>query len=219
MQMMLQNFIHKIEEGPWSRYIRWTFLGCLIVTVMMLYDVRAYRNFSNPEAMDAAQLARNIARGKGYTTDFVRPFSMYLVQRSRADANPLIQQNHPDLANPPVYPCLLAGILKVAPLNYKISSQSFKRFPPELLIALFNQALFLLLVFLVYRLARRLFNPSVAWMSVVLMLGTLQFWQFSVSGLSTMLLMVIFAGLIRSEERRVGKECTSWCRSRWSPYH
>ena len=23
----------------------------------------------------------------------------------------------------------------------------------------------------------------------------------------------------RSEERRVGKECTSWCRSRWSPYH
>ena len=24
---------------------------------------------------------------------------------------------------------------------------------------------------------------------------------------------------VRSEERRVGKECTSWCRSRWSPYH
>ena len=23
----------------------------------------------------------------------------------------------------------------------------------------------------------------------------------------------------RSEERRVGKECTSWCRSRWSAYH
>ena len=23
----------------------------------------------------------------------------------------------------------------------------------------------------------------------------------------------------RSEERRVGKECTSWCRSRWSPDH
>ena len=24
---------------------------------------------------------------------------------------------------------------------------------------------------------------------------------------------------MRSEERSVGKECTSWCRSRWSPYH
>ena len=28
-----------------------------------------------------------------------------------------------------------------------------------------------------------------------------------------------FAVTTRSEERRVGKECTSWCRSRWSPYH
>src|SRR3546814_20696168 len=26
-------------------------------------------------------------------------------------------------------------------------------------------------------------------------------------------------GLQRSDERRVGKECVSTCRSRWSPYH
>ena len=26
-------------------------------------------------------------------------------------------------------------------------------------------------------------------------------------------------GIARSEERRVGKECSSPCRSRWSPYH
>src|SRR3546814_15329226 len=26
-------------------------------------------------------------------------------------------------------------------------------------------------------------------------------------------------GTMRSEERRVGKECVSTCRSRWSPYH
>ena len=25
--------------------------------------------------------------------------------------------------------------------------------------------------------------------------------------------------VLRSEERRVGKECASMCRSRWSPYH
>src|SRR3546814_10467723 len=28
-----------------------------------------------------------------------------------------------------------------------------------------------------------------------------------------------FRMLHRSEERRVGKECVSTCRSRWSPYH
>src|SRR3546814_14045452 len=27
------------------------------------------------------------------------------------------------------------------------------------------------------------------------------------------------AQALRSEERRVGKECVSTCRSRWSPYH
>src|SRR3546814_1126663 len=27
------------------------------------------------------------------------------------------------------------------------------------------------------------------------------------------------ADMARSEERRVGKECVSTCRSRWSPYH
>src|SRR3546814_6661365 len=29
----------------------------------------------------------------------------------------------------------------------------------------------------------------------------------------------LVAVFIRSEERRVGKECVSTCRSRWSPYH
>ena len=31
--------------------------------------------------------------------------------------------------------------------------------------------------------------------------------------------LVIQAGSVRSEERRVGKECIEPCRSRWSPYH
>ena len=31
--------------------------------------------------------------------------------------------------------------------------------------------------------------------------------------------LVVSVGGARSEERRVGKECASMCRSRWSPYH
>ena len=31
--------------------------------------------------------------------------------------------------------------------------------------------------------------------------------------------VLICGGIGRSEERRVGKECASKCRSRWSPYH
>src|SRR3546814_5259499 len=31
--------------------------------------------------------------------------------------------------------------------------------------------------------------------------------------------LLAVVGAVRSEERRVGKECVSTCRSRWSPYH
>src|SRR3546814_12056418 len=37
-------------------------------------------------------------------------------------------------------------------------------------------------------------------------------------GLNLSASVVLFSSL-RSEERRVGKECVSTCRSRWSPYH
>src|SRR3546814_3807516 len=43
--------------------------------------------------------------------------------------------------------------------------------------------------------------------------------------IGAMLCLIGFIGLwdaamqTRSEERRVGKECVSTCRSRWSPYH
>src|SRR3546814_1453478 len=41
-------------------------------------------------------------------------------------------------------------------------------------------------------------------------------------GTGTGRMIELFAGRateVRSEERRVGKECVSTCRSRWSPYH
>src|SRR3546814_15694732 len=34
-----------------------------------------------------------------------------------------------------------------------------------------------------------------------------------------LVVLVTFFVAMRSEERRVGKECVSTCRSRWSPYH
>src|SRR3546814_15798293 len=36
---------------------------------------------------------------------------------------------------------------------------------------------------------------------------------------TTPVIFLMFECLARSEERRVGKECVSTCRSRWLPYH
>jgi 4-amino-4-deoxy-L-arabinose transferase-like glycosyltransferase len=94
--------------------------------------------------------------------------------------------------------------MKVLPFDYTITTTKpfwsnggrFWRFKPDFMIAVFNQLLFLAVITLVFFLARRLFDPAVAWLSSGLMLGTELFWRFSVSGLSTMLLVVIFLGLV-----------------------
>src|SRR3546814_12450948 len=43
-------------------------------------------------------------------------------------------------------------------------------------------------------------------------------WGWGIAGGAIDIQKVNIAGA-RSEERRVGKECVSTCRSRWSPYH
>jgi len=230
---VLQDLLHKLEVGGGMRYLRvgLALLGVVLLTVG--YNWRAFRNMSTQEAMDAAQLARNIAQGKGYTTLFIRPFSIHLVKKRNLERQGVqavgkaadlaqLRGMHPDLANPPVYPVVLAGLMKVLPFDYTISttkpfwsnSGRFWRFKPDFIIALFNQLLFLAVITLVFFLARRLFDPGVAWLAVGLLLGTELFWRFSVSGLSTMLLMVIFLGLVwcvslLEQETRVPK---------WGPY-
>ena len=77
----LQELLHKLEVGGGTRYLR---RGLVVVAVVLLgvgYNWRAYRNMATQEAMDMAQLGRNIAQGKGYTTLFIRPFSIYLVKK------------------------------------------------------------------------------------------------------------------------------------------
>jgi hypothetical protein len=212
----LQESIHRFEEGPWTRYTRIAAICLAILTLFIVYDLRSYRNFSTPEAMDSAQLARNISEGKGYTTLFVRPLSIYLLQQHNESATHAdstsgstnfdfahIKTAHPDLENPPVYPLVLAGLMKVLPFNYTVETKKsfwsdnskFQRYQPDFLIAVFNEVLLLAVVILTFFLARKLFDASVALTSAALVLGCELLWRFSVSGLSTMLLIIIFLGL------------------------
>ncbi len=211
---IIQNLIHKLETDPMPRLLRISSLTLAVIGLMLLYDLRDWRNMTTPEGMDAAQLARNISEGRGYTTLFVRPFSLFLVQRHEqargrvSITNGLpdsarIKTAHPDLANPPVYPVLLAGLMKVLPFNYSqqlgkpfwSDDGKFYRFEPDFLISLFNQLLLAGAVVLTFYIARKLFDPGVAWLAAVMTLGCDLLWRFSASGQSTLLLLVIFLGL------------------------
>lgn len=219
---LLQDLIHKLESTTWGlRAVKYFAMVLGFALLLFWYDIHCYRNMAAPAAMEAAQLARNIARGKGYTTESVRPLSIYLVRaqhRDASDKDPArLNGNHPDLANPPVYPVLLAGLMKVIPFHYDASykgklwsvpdpttpsGRRGTRYQPDFVITVFNQFLFIVTLGLVFFWARRLFDSNVASLSVFLLLGTEVLWRFTNSGLPTMLLMLIFVGLV-------------WCLTLW----
>jgi hypothetical protein len=206
-----------MEVGGGVRRLKYGMAVLIVLALALCYNWRDYKNMSNPEAMDAAQLARNIAQHKGYTTLFIRPLSIYLLQKNADDKlgpppvgdlsdRAQLKGMHPDLANPPVYPLALAALMKVLPFHYPVAGPKsfwnrfeddvFWWYEPDFLISLFNQVLFLITVGLVFLLARRLFDLEVAWVSSAVLLGTDLFWRFSVSGLSTMLLLLIFMVMV-----------------------
>jgi hypothetical protein len=214
IQAIIQEAIHKLEVGGGARYLRIIALALGVVALAFLYDIRAYRNFSTPEAMDSAQLARNISEGKGYTTLFIRPFSLYLIQAHNEGKVALALTNadfdfaqiktaHPDIANAPLYPLALAGLMKVTPFHYPVElkkpfwsdSGKFSLYQPDFEIAVFNEILLLAVVVLTFLIALKLFDAAAAWLSALLTFGCELLWHFSVSGLSTMLLLVIFLAL------------------------
>jgi 4-amino-4-deoxy-L-arabinose transferase-like glycosyltransferase len=217
----LQDVIHKIEVGEWTRYVKVGVALLGFLALAAVYDIWHFKGFSTPEAMDSAQLARNIARGKGFTTEFVRPLSLHLLQKHEQEngqtrRTPFLKQDHPDLANPPVYPLLLAGWMKALPSDYTIAkAHGFVRYQPEVFIACLNQVLFFAAVLLLFRLALRLFDQTVAWVSAFIFAATDLYWKFSVSGLSTMLLVLLFLLLVwclvlLEENHREGARSQAW---------
>ncbi len=209
----IQGTIHKFEVVGGPRWLRAVPVVLALLALMVLYDLSAYRNFSSPEAMDVAQVARNLSEGRGYTTEFIRPFSLYLVRKHHLNSLSQVTNqtdvarlagSHPDLANPPVYPTVLAALMKICSPDWKAQmhevfwseSGRFIRYQAEFLIAIFNQLLLMVVVVLTYLVAKKLFDPSAALLAAGMTLGSDLLWKFSVSGLSTTLLLVIFLGLI-----------------------
>ena len=211
-----QALIHKLEVEGGARWLNYLALTVAVLSLAIWYDLHCYRNFANPEAMDAAQVARNLSAGNGFTTEFIRPFSVYLIQKHNHASAPnqtaltnafdfaQIRGRHPDLANAPVYPLLLAGLWKLHTPDWKVEMHKtfwseggrFTRYSPEFFIAIFNQILLLVVVLLTFLVARKIFDTPAAWLAALLVLGSNVLWKFSVSGLPTLLLLVIFLGVV-----------------------
>ncbi|HSH93829.1 MAG TPA: hypothetical protein VK968_06770 [Roseimicrobium sp.] len=192
--LFLQRIIHYLEEGGGMRWLRGFVALMAFVAIAILYPRTAGGPQLSPEGMDSAQVARNVASGQGFTTHYIRPLSVFLTDRQKGNTNQPVIFPYPDLAHAPLHPWLLGGWMKLEEVSLLPSA---KPMPPDpakrdLTVMRFHQLLYLILLVLVFRLAARLFDLPVAWLSVLLLGGSGLMWDFASAGLPTLLSMILF---------------------------
>jgi hypothetical protein len=198
MMHKVQEWIHRIEVGDRSHWLRAAVALMALMVVSALFLLFEFQNLSAPQAMDAAQVGRQLARGEGFTTRLIRPFSVRLLEDRAADLgltdadSGRLARLHPDLANPPLYPALLGAVFKLAGPDYAIlSGPQFVVYEPDRLVVAVNLGLVILLAGITYALGRSLFDESVALLATLAVIGAELPWRLAGTGQSTLLGVVL----------------------------
>jgi hypothetical protein len=187
-----------------------------------------FLGLADAQSMDNAQLARQIVRGKGFTTEFLRPHAVAQLRdlaigkslRSGQTGDlfpadkfpPGTPRILPDTYNAPGYPYLLAAWNYVTKPEFEETSEEMAKnrlYSPDRLIPALNQIFLLLTAVLVFVLGIRLFDERVAWVALVAFLSTELIWHFSITGMSTTFLMFLITATLLCvlEIFHVGETC------------
>lgn len=200
----LQDIIYAIDVG---RFRVWLLRIAIVLMTMAMagfYFFQHFRGYNNSEAMDQAQLARQIAVGEGYTTKLIRPLAVKQFEDFGVTKEQIQLHNFPDTVNPPLYPYWLATIFKIGGVRLGIEEEDIKTldiFAPEKLTGILNVLLVLASCLCFYIWMVRAFDDRVAFLATTLFILSDILWKFSISGLSVplLLLMVTALGLFVNE--------------------
>ena len=159
--------------------------GALLFLLFMSKELEAITDI---DALDYAQVARNVAEGNGYSTDLVRPLSL---------ANVPQINHHPEMTFMPLHPLVMAAIISVVGANKQA-------------VALSSAIPFMLTLILVYLLALKWFDKRIAIISVLLMATNIWILRYSISGLEAPLLGLLFTALLFVLYTAEGSQKQSW---------
>ena len=190
-EQTMQGALFNIELGRGKAILQWVVVVLGAAVLSLVYTAGQFRGLEKREAIDMAQLARNIARGQGFTTSVIRPVSLWHLRTYRPDHDQKFE-NHPDLYNPPLYPLMLAGMFRLMPAKVfepKISDMVYA--PERWVILPFNQICLLLSLLLVYVWTLRLFDRRVAITAGLILLFSDTLWSYGISGLPTTFLQLL----------------------------
>ncbi len=186
----IQSFVHALEQGRLAIIIR-AFLAVAIIGAIALICLGwKFRGFSDPVAMDQAQVGRELARGHGWSTLFIRPLELWQNEKNLGVVAK-DGENLPDTYNAPLPPLVDALAIKLAGTKMEFGKGEFIA-PAERLIVATSMVLFLASVAVQYFLLRRLFDARLAFWGSTLTLVCDLCWQYTLSGLPQMLLLLLF---------------------------
>jgi hypothetical protein len=153
-----------------------------------------FRGINSPEAMDQAQIARQISRNEGITTKLIRPIA-YEQSRAAPDAN-VSFMNFRDTFHAPLNLLVNAAVFKMVDAGnsekWKIGKDQMV-YKLDRVVAGVATMFFLLSIGMNYLLLTRIFDSKIAGVTAVLMLCCELMWNFSMSGLPQMLMLFLFS--------------------------
>ena len=188
----VQSFIHALEQGRFAAWLRGVVVAMVIIGVALIYLGWRFRGFDVPEAMDQAQVAREIARGHGWSTQLIRPLALWQLE---ANGLPLPKDRFPDTYNAPLPPLVNSLAIKLAGDKMDFKNHESIAVSERMIVAL-SMLCFLGSIGVQYLLLRRLFDTRLAfWASSATLVSDLC-WQFTLSGLPQMLMLLIFNGAL-----------------------
>lgn len=168
------------------------FVILIILTLGNLFTL--FKGLNSPQAMDQAQIAREIARGNGFTTKMIRPVAYY--QAERAEKRTVSLLGFQDTYHSPLNPLLNAAVLKVIGADEADAWQMRDNemvYPLDRVIATVCTLFFLMAIGVNYLLISRIFDAKIAGVCAILMLFCETFWNYSLSGLPQMLMLLLFS--------------------------
>ena len=184
----IQSIIHALEQGRMAPVMRAILFSVVLLGVALIYLGWNFRGFAIPEAMDQAQVGRQIATGSGWTTKFIRPLAIWQITANLG--NPP-KGEFPDTYNAPLPPLVDSVAVRLAGHTMQFGQGEFIA-PVERVIVALSMIFFLLAVIVQFFLLRRLFDQRLAAWAVALTLVCDLCWQFTLSGLPQMLMMFLF---------------------------
>ncbi len=191
LETNLQMFLHAFEQGRAVVWIRRLVIAMFVGLLAMMWFVFKFNGFAAPEAMDQAQIGRQLASGQGFTTLYARPLAMHLeLLRTGTVDVPM-----PEISQAPLGPILNAIIFRASGMNLAFNPGE-PVYTPERFITVAGFLFFAGSLLLSYFLGRRLFDPRLALLGVGLIIVTDLVWRFTFSGLPQMAMMFFFNGAL-----------------------